>query len=247
VKFILCSETTQLFTSAEGTRVVGILTKTPRPSKGLVILVHGFLGDAQDHLLFVGAHYLAYADFDVLRLSFHSDKYVTLSDFTISEQSMLLHRIIRQFQESYNKVFLVAHSLGVFPALRAVEYAALAGIVLWDPSQHPSDMFSHTKITMASGVVSMGQFQVLLPSHYLDDAIRQPQLSNLLRSIRFPALIVGSRDSAKQWQNWRDLSNLCPNLEFTCFADCDHNFSTAGDIERLLVCTKKWLKSCLGE
>lgn len=118
-----------------GVRLLGHYSRAAEPSRGLVILLHGWEGGADSgYMLSAGAHSLA-AGFDVLRLNFrdHGGTYALneglFHSCRIDEVVGAVCAAARRHRSG--RIALIGFSLGGNFALRVALRAAAAGTSLW--------------------------------------------------------------------------------------------------------------------
>lgn len=124
--------------TTDGHRIYLTMDKVSN-SETLVIMVHGLSGSSQEHMFVNWAKFFNQHEYDVCRVDLYAEKEWarTMSETNISEHSDDLILVIKHFEHTYKKIFLIGHSLWWLVIMRK-KLPDVQGAVLWDPSLYPS-------------------------------------------------------------------------------------------------------------
>ncbi len=118
--------------------IYGILRGSLR--NPLVIFVHGFTGDKNEHQFFNGARFFAKNGFATFRFDLYSWKSDArkLEECTLSLHGQDLDVVVEYFRnKGVKKIFVVGHSFGGITVLLSKK-KDFDAVVLWDPSDSPA-------------------------------------------------------------------------------------------------------------
>lgn len=130
--------------------------------KPLVIFVHGFTGDRNEHQFFNGARFLEKHGFSSFRFNLYDWRKDArkLEECTLSLHGQDLDIVIEHFRkEGVKKIFVIGHSFGGLTILlsKKMDFDA---VVLWDPSDAPAT------VTKSKYVKELGRYYVTYDTSY---------------------------------------------------------------------------------
>lgn len=104
-------------------------------NNNLIIFVHGFTGNKDEHHYINAVPYFLQNGNDTFRFNLYAraDDARSLSECSISTHVNDLHIVIDHFKGKYDNIHIVGHSLGCLPILQA-DLTPVSKIVLWDPT-----------------------------------------------------------------------------------------------------------------
>lgn len=112
------------------------LNSTKVSSLKLIIFIHWWTGNQNEHQYFNAVPFFTKKGFDTFRFDLYSDEENArqFSECSIRIHAKDLTTIIEHFKNSYEEIFLVWHSLGA-PTILYTDLSFISKIVLWDPTK----------------------------------------------------------------------------------------------------------------
>lgn len=119
----------------DGYTIYGVLTNGAKPTKRLVIFVHGLTGHKNEHQFYNAARFFPKHGCDTFRFDLYTwEKNARkLRECTVKTHAYDIETIIKYFKKTYTHITLVGHSLGG-PSIVYANLENVTSIVLWDPS-----------------------------------------------------------------------------------------------------------------
>lgn len=215
-------------------------------NKNLIIFVHGLTGNKNEHLFYNAAKFFPKRGFNVFRFDLYSGEKQGRSLISCSLETHAddLSTVIRYFKNSFEKIFLVGHSLGG-PSILFSDITPVDSIVLWDPS---FDILSRIKkylrinkktkkYTLNWGIEYTLSAKMINSWKKIDD--------RMLKLFSKPTKIIcaGQCWLYKIWQ--QKIPAVKVENEFLVVKNAGHCFDEEGTEEILFKETLKWFKkSC---
>ena len=111
-------------------------------SNRLIIFVHWFTGNKNEHHYFNAVPFFNKKWFDTFRFDFYSGNpnAKSLSNCSLSEHSKDLELVIENFKNDYQEIILVGHSLWPLSILKA-NLSNISKLIFWDPTTKLSDLW----------------------------------------------------------------------------------------------------------
>ena len=115
-------------------KIYGVLDSV-KNSDRLIIIVHGLTGHKNEHHFYNAAKFFTKHGYSVFRFDLYTDESGgrRLHECSISTHSQDLNLIFNHFQDKYQNIYLIGHSLGG-PIIMGANMEIVSRIVLWDPS-----------------------------------------------------------------------------------------------------------------
>lgn len=126
-------ETYHKIPTTDGHLIYGTLNSTN--SNQLIIFVHGFTGNQNEHHYFNAVPYFNSKNFDTFRFDFYpdEDQARTLDTISLTDHITDLNQIISHWQEQYSKIIVIGHSLAGL-IVPQVNRSTIDQMILWDPT-----------------------------------------------------------------------------------------------------------------
>ncbi len=114
--------------------IYGTLNSNNQNNK-LIIFVHGLSGNQHEHQYFNAINFFLPKGFDTFRFDLYSkaQKARQTSQVSISIHANDIDKVIEQFQNKYDELYLVGHSLGCLSIMKS-KSENIKKIIHWDPS-----------------------------------------------------------------------------------------------------------------
>ncbi len=112
----------------------------------LIIFIHGFTGNKDEHIFFNGAKFFEKNNISSFRFNLYSEEKDArkLNDCTLSIHSKDLDSVVDYFKNKYPKIFVAGHSFGAITVLLSKKQA-FGKAILWDPSPNPDEITGRAK------------------------------------------------------------------------------------------------------
>ena len=213
-----------------------------KPSKNLIIFVHGLTGHKNEHIFYNAVKFFNKKCFTTFRFDLYSDesKARKLSDCSIKNHAEDINSVVKYFSRKYNKIFLVGHSLAG-PSI-ILSNQLFSSVVLWDPSIGLSDLFEgalHDKL-LDKYILSWG-IQILISKEMFEES-KNIKNSELIDKISKPTKIICAGKGVL-YGKWKGLMNkIKDKKDFSVIKNARHCFDEEGTEEKLFEETLKWFK-----
>lgn len=224
--------------------IYGTLGKAKDKSDKLVIFVHGFTGNQNEHIFFNGSKFLAEKGFDTFRFNLYGWQKGArhFKDAKISLHGKDITTIVKHFRNKYKKVFVVGHSYGG-TSLLFTNSSIIDGFVFWDASYIDlKDSKEDLGYDKKSGkyIYDFG-IEYFVGKGFIDELKNFPDCGELIKKIFKPVLFVisGRKGNAKAGKKYFALANEQKKL--VNIKHADHCFDNWKDEEELLEKTYTWL------
>ncbi|MCX6825511.1 MAG: alpha/beta hydrolase [candidate division SR1 bacterium] len=220
--------------------VYATLDKIPM-ADNLIIMVHGLSGSSEEHIFVNGAKFFNQQGYDVVRIDFYSEKEGArkLSETNVSEHSDDLILLVKYFQNTYKKIFLIGHSLGGLTILRK-DIPNIQGTILRDPSLYPSSEGEYTfDETKNMFLLDRGENLYISP-HMIKE--RTQDKTEMLSQYHLPTKVIFASEESLKDQRVSIKSSLKFPGEFVTINGASHCFDETGTEEKLFEETIEWLK-----
>jgi pimeloyl-ACP methyl ester carboxylesterase len=220
----------------------GNLVSVSKP-KGLVIFVHGFTGNKNEHQFFSAAKYALEKGYDSFRFDFYNDQKGArhFEDTALLQHADDVNRVISHFASLYKKIYLVGHSFGG-TTLCFVDTSKVSGLVFWDaPFIIPQEEKTFFEKQKRNGqyYVDWG-LRVVVGKKYINELYAFPDCGEAIAGIRAPMKFIaaGSSKIVKKL-----FSAAKAQKSFHSIKGADHIFGTLAAEQELLEETFNWIKT----
>ena len=213
--------------------------------KPLVIFVHGFTGDRNEHQFFNGARFFNRHGFSSFRFNLYDWKKDArkLEECTLSLHGQDLDTVVEHFRkEGVKKIFVIGHSFGGLTGLLSKKKDFDAA-VLWDPSD------DQTSVIKARYVKELDKYYVTYDSSYgftiskeMYEENKKLRPSELIKKIHVPIeiIVAGSGILVEGGKKYSQTANEPKALAI--IPGATHCFDEDGTEEKLFEETLKWFK-----
>ncbi len=210
----------------------------------LLIFVHGFTGNQDEHHYFNAVPFFIEKSFDTFRFDFYSRKPKArpLSESSITSHSTDLKLIINTFKNKYEKLILIGHSFGALVILNT-DLSNISKLVLWDPTT------GFNNIEDKNGTYDSNLDKYIL--HWGMDFIVGKQmieewkslnLNKLVERLTIPCkfIFAGNYNKHELWKPF--LNQIKVKNESVIIEGATHGFIEEGTEQKLFEETFNWIK-----
>ena len=211
----------------------------------LLIFVHGFTGHKDEHHYFNAASFFIHNGFDTFRFDFYARRKIDarpLAESSISTHVKDLKVITDHFQDKYDRLILIGHSLGPLIIL-STDLSNISKLVLWDPTT----AFKSIKEKSATFDKGLDKYIFhwgidFFVSKEMIEEWMSIDLNLLLEKLSVPCKIIfaGGYNKYDLWKPY--LVKFKEKLEFTTIDGATHGFIEEGVEEKLFEETLKFIK-----
>lgn len=226
--------------------IYGTLCSSVKKTDKIVIFVHGFTGNRNEHIFFNGAKYFTNKGFDTFRFDLysHKDGARHFENTKISLHGEDVQDVVNYFKDKYEKIYLVGHSYGG-TSLLFVDPKNISAFVFWDASyidwNEEQNDFIYDK-NLDAYRINWG-IQYVVGKGFVGELKNFPDCGDLVNKIDKPVLFIttgkgkegNSRAGEKYYAKANEPKSLV-NIE-----DADHNFNSLESEDKLLEETYGWI------
>lgn len=223
------------------TKVYGIFLKPKDSTNRLIIFIHGFLSNQEHHLIHNAAHYFCQRGYNTFRYNLYGYQNDARKTNSTSFRTLArdLSKIVSKFKGQYSKITLVAHSLGAFIAL-LTRTSDISGLILWEPSLHPKEMFKNVKKDGFYNIFDLG-YEARIHQNAIASMFNLPTLQTLLGKIHKPIAIISAEKTGKKiGEHYYTLAS--EPKKFSVISGAGHNFDEVDTESQLFKLTLEWSK-----
>jgi len=223
--------------------IYGTLSTAKKSNSKIVIFVHGFLGNQNEHIFFNGAKFFNENGFDAFRYDLFSGNKNGrhFRDTKISIYGDDLNVVIKHFKKKYKDIYVVGHSYGG-TTLLFTDCTFVNSLVFWDASyiKKRRKEFPYNK-KFKSFVMDWG-FEAIVGKEFVDELKNFPDCGKMISKIHVPVKFItagkmGNEKAGKKYfaraNNPKEIANIKP---------ANHNFDNFNDEKRLFLETLNWIK-----
>ncbi len=229
--------------------IEGILGIAKDDNIKLVIFVHGFTGQPNEHIFFNGSKFITTKGFDTFRFSLYAGNSKNTRHFnetSITKHGEDINTIIKFFKKKYKKIFLVGHSYGG-TSLMFTDQSKIDGYVFWDASfiikKSPlGDMVFNENIDKY--ITDFG-IEILVGKKFVEELNNFPDCGDLIKKIQKPVLFITAGKNGNLNPGMKYFKNANNPKKIINIKNADHNFNSWKDEEELLKQTYLWLKNLI--
>ncbi len=224
-------------------RIYGYLTTPSEKADRLVIFVHGFTGNCNEHIFFNGSKYMAKQGIASFRFDLYSwkEKGRTFTDCDAQIHLDDLKSVYNQFKDQFSKIYLVGHSFGGI--IVQLFTKPVSGVILWDGS-HPADFIDQAEYkyveSLDSYTVNWGNVFVIGRKMH-DDKWLKMTAKEIVDCVKSPIKIIcaGNGILKEYGKEYFELAN--EPKEYTVIEGAGHTFDEEGVEEKLFEQTASWV------
>ena len=206
-------------------KIYGFLSTPEKNTDSIIIFIHGLLDNANAPFIKTSSEFFAQKGFASFRFDLYSNKKgARVFEKTGFEDYLNdINLLISTFQKKYKNIHIVAHSLGACITLLIDK--KVKSMIFWDPSLHPSRVFSSVQYHKSKKIYYDKQLNSLISKKIVDEIPKLPSIEGLLKKSETPTALKnkekGALCLAKKYK--QNIKNL---LGFAVIKKADHNFST---------------------
>lgn len=240
-------EKEKIIKSHDGKNIYGTFSRSLKKTKNLIIFVHGFIGNSNEHIFFNGAKLFNNKGFDTYRFNLYAGdgkNTRNFSDTKISLHGVDINTVIKNFRNKYEHIYLIGHSYGG-TALLFTEQSMVDGYIFWDASLIDSDKENKWwsgkfNLNLNSYILDCGM-ETLIGKNFVEELMNFPSCVELIKKINKPILLVaaGKKGNLKAGKEYYKHANRPKSL--VNIKSADHNFNNWNDEETLIRITYDWL------
>ena len=228
----------------DGHIIYGILDSPEEKSDKLVIFVHGFTGNCNEHIFFNGAKYLRKQSIASFRFDLYSwqKKARAFPDCTTETHVLDLRTVYNYLHNEYSQIYLIGHSWGGIVVLESK--LDVSGIILWD-SAHPDCPFTEREYeynkALNAYLLKWG-LVFLVGKKMHDQTMKIKPARDLISGIHSPLKVIcaGRGELIKGGREYCDLAK--EPKSFAIIEGAGHTFDEEGTEKKLFEETANWLK-----
>ncbi len=225
--------------------IYGILNQSSTADSKVVIFVHGFTGDANEHQYFNAVPYFNTKGFATFRFNFYGRQPDARKT---SEVSLMNHindtrAVIDHLSSQFDEIYLVGHSLGAC-VVSLVDKTNVKRIVLWDPangfaSPQEKGMVFNSDL---NAYICDYKMEILFGKDLIEEWIKIT-IEKQIESFVVPTKIVfaGNYNKYDQWKE--HLSSIKALNNHYIVQGASHEFVEEGTSSVLFEETYKWFNS----
>jgi pimeloyl-ACP methyl ester carboxylesterase len=215
----------------------------------LIIFVHGLTGSPTEHHYIRAPEFFNAKGFDTVRFA----QYATgetkrlISDTGVLTHAKDLNSVVSHYQNKYDKIYLVGHSLGA-PVILEADLSNIERIVLWDPTigvksiedANAKPCWFDERIGKYI-LINSGK-EVLLGQEMIDSWIGASDLDKYTKLITKPCkfIFAGEEDKKDGWQ--LHLKDITAEHSEITIEGASHVFYEEGKLEQVYQETLSWIK-----
>lgn len=236
--------------SFDGCFIYGVLNQD-KPSKRLIVFVHGLTGEKENHLYYNAARFFPERAFDTFRFDLFSNELHgrKLVDSSLTDFTRDLNTVVQFFSDQYEQIHVVGHSIGGCIAMNA-DQQCISSFVLWDTGLHnggsESGPFEYDE---TSGLyIAKLKIQYMLSPKLIEE--RAMQGASVVRKVERPIKLIFAGNTTVQ-ESWaRNIKYLESNtkkreqamFETLTIDGAGHGFNELGKNDELFKATHEWVK-----
>lgn len=231
--------------TSDGKNIYGLLRGSAR--RPVVVFVHGFTGDMNEHIFYNGARFFERHGFSSFRFNLYDWRRGArkLHECTLETHAADIDRVIEYLRrKGARKVFVVGHSYGG-PTILMSKKKNYDAVALWDASYGRSVMFLHAKaMRELKAYYEIWGYGIIIGKKMVEFGKRMtPKKSDaLIKTVRVPIkiIVVERGDLVRGGKRYYRAAH--PPKAFAIIPGADHNFSFEGNEEALFGETLDWLR-----
>lgn len=231
--------------------IFGTLDTPKEKSKGLIIFVHGLTDNFESHMLPNSAKYFTKKWYTTYRFNLYGEKKQErkLKETSLKNHIEDLNRVIKHFEETTHKIFLVGHSFGWLTILYA-NIKNIAWIILRDASIGGKELLDDVTYDTKAGSYSIdrgdGYKYIIGQKMYKDFLVDPKQHLMQISKIYVPIKIICAekwlQKAGKKYYKAAYYKTANNPKELCVITWASHCFDEQGKEEKLFAETYDWIK-----
>jgi esterase/lipase len=224
--------------------IYGTFVGSKKKSNKLIVFIHGFTGNQNEHIFFNGAKFFSDRGFDTFRFNLYAGEGKNSRHFEetkISLHGKDINTVVKYFRKKYKSIYVVGHSYGG-TSLLFVDQSTVDGFIFWDASYiNHKDVTENMKYSknLNSYILDWG-IRIIVGKKFIEELKKFPDCGKLIKNIHKPVLFIGTGkgniNGAKKYYKKANNPKKLVNIK-----NADHNFNKLIDEERLFKETYNWL------
>ena len=216
-----------------------------KKSKKLIILVHGLLGNKNEHIFYNGTKFFIKNGFDTFRFDLYNGRKGgrKLKECTLEIHSQDTSIVVNYFKRKYDKIFLVGHSYGGLTVMKS-DLSSISGIILWDAASTTNTEWASAMEyveNLDAYLLSWGM-DYIIGKHMFNESQKLPHPKELMSKINVPIKIICAQNSTLLKDGKIYYKYAKNPKEFTIIKNARHNFNEEGSEELLFKETLNFMK-----
>lgn len=218
---------------------------TNTKNKKLVIFVHGYTGNCYEHFFFNASPFFNSEGFDTYRfnLYWYEGDARHLSNATFDEHLDDLNTVISFFENDYDSIYLVGHSLGGQVVIRSnLNDGKIKAITLWDPSREPKDVCATLRYNNKNdNYVEDSNVEIIIGKRFYDSCMNiSESTADVLSKISVPIKVIGAGKAGASVAKDLFFTNIVSEKEVYIIENSNHTFDNLGAEKELFNETLNW-------
>ena len=224
--------------------IFGTLDKKTESKKTLLIFVHGFTGNQNEHHYFNAVPFFTRKGFTTFRFNFYDkdQRSRQMPESSISTHVNDLETVYNHFTKKYKEIILVGHSLGASIILLS-QMPGVSKIILWDPTSgfkniQEKDAYFNQKLDKY--IFNWGK--AIIVGKSLVDEWQKLDIGTLVKNINVPCKFIFA-EKAYKYKSWKPfLKKIKTPYDSVVIKKASHTFVEEGVEEKLFSETLKWIQ-----
>lgn len=224
--------------TGDGATIFGILDEV-KNSDRLVIFIHGLTGNKEEHQYENAVPVFNEAGYSTLRIDLYSDNPDArhLMECTLDTHVSDVHKVIDNFKEVYESIYLVGHSIGA-PTIIFADHKQVKALGLWDPSfeilenieLYAEPFEDKYKLKWGKDLFVRKEFVKSL------NVVNQKQIDRI--NVPTTLIFAGESELEERWRPHH--KDIKAEHEVVVIKGADHGFSSAEFEKQLFETTLNW-------
>ncbi len=231
--------------TADKKTIYGTFVPGDKKAEKLVVFVHGFTGNQNEHIFFNGAKFFSSNGFDTFRFNLYAGGKGSRNfrDTKISLHGQDISTVVKYFRKKYQKIFVVGHSYGG-TSLLFTDQSLVDGFVFWDASyitsKDASAQMKYNKV-LDEYILDWG-IEIIVGKSFVEELKNFPDCGKLIKQINKPVLFIsaGEKGNAKPGEKYFKQANNPKKL--VNLKTATHCFDDFKDEEKLFEETFSFLR-----
>lgn len=230
--------------TSDNHKIYGTLNKPENATDQLVIFIHGFTGNSNEHIFFNGAKELNKKKIASFRFDLYSWEEAArhMPDCGIQTHVDDLRTVFDYFKDKYARIYLVGHSLGGIVVLESSLPAS--AYILWDPSYAST----YTELNDYKYVKELDAYTLdwgvvyVIGKKMREDDWTQSSSEELMSKVKCPIKIINAENGVLT-EGGKDYFKLAQEPKaHTLIKNAGHTFDEEGAEEELFKETINWIE-----
>jgi len=226
--------------------IYGTLNNKKKSDK-LIIFVHGFTGNQNEHQFYNAARFFPSKGFDTFRFDLYSYEKGAraLGKCSMADHASDLNSVLEYFKNKYRKINIVGHSLGC-PVILLSDISQSNSLVLWDSSILPWEKTLFKKEAKFNKALNSYVFNwgidVVISKEMCRELFNFSDMRKMIKNIKTPIKFIVAEKGMLAKKNKSLFISANEPKDFAIIKSASHTFEEEGAEEDLFNETLKWLK-----